>query len=187
MTDRPLALPFPLPDGPELSAAYRDLHFAAHGDDDTKALIGDPALLPRPWDPPTCRKRQLRQELWEWLDEVVTWFNTEYVWDPTSGMIPPCWPRHPHLVHEIAVLADQRRRAGIDTSSNSLEEWHRYTVPAFLDRLRQRTKSHCEEHHQPWPARARQSRHLAEAAVADRWQSVRIDAGDEPWVESASN
>jgi hypothetical protein len=86
-------------------------------------------------------------------------------------MIPPCWPHHPHLVHEITVLADQRRRAGIDTSSNSLEEWHRHTVPAFLDRLRQRAKSHCDERHQPWPARTRQARHLAQLAVGDRRQT----------------
>ena len=180
MTERPLALPFPLPDAPELSAAFQDLHLAGHGDDETKNKIGDPALLPRPWDPPTCRNRQLRQELWEWLDAVVTWFNTEYVWDQTTGMIPPCWPQHPHLVHEIAVLADQRRRAGTDTSSNSLEEWHRYTVPAFLDRLRQRTKSHCEERHQPCPARTRLARHVAEPAVAERQQLFRMEAGGRP-------
>ena len=176
MPDRPLALPFPLPDGPELSAAYKELYLAAHGDDATKKAIGDPALLPRPWDPPTCRKRQLRQELWEWLDAVVIWFNTEYVWDPTAGMIPPCWPQHPHLVHEIAVLADQRRRAGIDTSSNTLEEWHRYTVPAFFERLRHRTKSHCDEHHQPWPARTRSTRHASDTAVAERRQAYEADA-----------
>jgi hypothetical protein len=159
-----------MPDGPELSTAYKDLYLASHGDDATKQLIGDPALLPRPWDPPTCRKRPLRQELWEWLDAVAIWFNTEYVWDPSAGMIPPCWPRHPHLAHEIAVLADQRRRASIDTSSSTLEEWHRYTVPAFLDRLRQRTKSHCDERHQAWPARTRLIRYTAEAAAADRRQ-----------------
>lgn len=178
MTDRPLALPFPMPDGPELSAAYKDLYLAAEGDDETKERIGDPALLPRPWDPPTCRKRQLRQELWEWLDAVVTWFNTEYVWDPTAGMIPPCWPQHPHLVHDIAVLADQRRRAGIDTGSNLLEEWHRYAVPAFLDRLRQRTGRHCDEHHQAWPARTRYARHVAESAVKPRLQAFQSDTGE---------
>jgi hypothetical protein len=177
MTDRPLALPFPLPDGPELSAAYKDLYLAAEGDDETKERIGDPALLPRPWDPPTCRKRQLRQELWEWLDDVVTWFNTEYVWDPTAGMIPPCWPQHPHLVHEIAVLADQRRRAGIDTSSNGLEEWHRYAVPAFLDRLKERTGHHCDEHHQSWPARSRYARHISESAATERRQVLHPDGG----------
>lgn len=175
MTDRPLALPFPLPDGAELSAAYKELYLAAHGDDATKKAIGDPALLPRPWDPPTCRKRQLRQELWDWLDAVVIWFNTEYVWDPTAGMIPPCWPHHPHLIHEIAVLADQRRRAGIDTSSNTLEEWHRYSVPAFLERIRQRVKSHCDEHHQPWPARTRLARHTSDSAVVEREQTLQAD------------
>jgi hypothetical protein len=177
MTTRPPALPFPLPNGPELSAAYRDLHLAAHGDDETKKKIGDPALLPRPWDPPSCRKLQLRQELWDWLDEFVTWFNSEYVWDPNAGMIPPCWPQHPHLVHEIAVLADQRRRAGIDTSSNTLEEWHRYTVPGFLDRLKERTGHHCDEHHQAWPARARYTRHVSESAVTERQRTLQRDSG----------
>lgn len=177
MSDRPLALPFPMPDGPELSAAFLDLYLAAEGDDEIKKKIGDPALLPRPWDPPTCRKSQLRQELWEWLDAVVIWFNSEYVWDPIAGMIPPCWPEHPHLVHEIAVLADQRRRAGIDTSSNGLEEWHRYAVPAFLDRLRQRSKSHCDEQHQAWPARGRNARHTSDAAVAAREQSFSSSVG----------
>ena len=33
------------------------------------------------------------------------------LWD-ASTVIPSCWPHHPHLVHEIAVLADQRRKAG---------------------------------------------------------------------------
>jgi len=177
MSDRPLALPFPMPEGPELSTAFLDLYLAEEGDDETKKKIGDPALLPRPWDPPTCRRRQLREELWQWLDEVVTWFNSEYVWDPTAGMIPPCWPQHPHLVHEIAVLADQRRRAGIDVSSNTIEEWHRYAVPAFLDRLRQRTKSHCDEHHQPWPARTRFARHVSESAVTARDRALHADAG----------
>ena len=181
MTERPLALAFPMPDGPELTAAYKDLYLASHGDDATRQLIGDPALLPRPWDPPTCHKPRLRQELWQWLDAVATWFNTEYVWDPTAGMIPPCWPQHPHLVHELAVLADQRRRAGIDTTSNTLEEWHRYTVPAFLERLRQRTRSHCEELHQPWPARTRHSRGVSATATAERRRSFEADlASDRP-------
>ena len=179
MTDRPLALPFPLPDGPELSAAYEELYLAAHGDDATKKAIGDPALLARPWDPPTCSKRQLRQDLLQWLDAVVIWFNTEYVWDPTAGMIPPCWPQHPHLVHEIAVLADQRRRASIDTSSNTLEEWHRYTVPAFLERLRARVKSHCDERHQPWPARTRLARHTSDSSAVEHQLVFRADTGDD--------
>ena len=84
-----------------------------------RSSIGNPNNLPRPWDPPTCTKPALRRELWKWLDEVVIWFNHEYVWDHNAGMIPACWPQHPHLVHEIAVLADQRRRAGIDPTSSA--------------------------------------------------------------------
>ena len=79
-------------------------------------------MLPRPWDPPTCVDPDLRAELWEWLEAVVTWLNHEYVWD-VSGIIPHCWPKHPHLVHEVAVLADLRRRAGQALSSDALEEW----------------------------------------------------------------
>lgn len=177
MTSRPPALPFPMPDGPELKAAYRELKLAAQGDQETKKRLGDQALLARPWDPPTCRKKELREELWEWLDKVVTWFNSEYVWDPTAGVIPPCWPMHPYLVHEIAVLADQRRRASLDTSSSMLEEWHRYTVPGFLDRLKERTGHHCDEHHQAWPARNRFARHISESAVTERRQVLHPDAG----------
>ena len=88
----------------------------------------------------------------------MIWFNHEYVWDHNAGMIPACWPQHPHLVHEIAVLADQRRRAGIDPTSSALEEWHRYGVPGFLERLKTRTKNGCDEHHAPWPAEARHAR-----------------------------
>lgn len=173
-----LARAFPAP-GARLGTAYRDLFLAAEGTDNQKAVIGDPSRLPRPWDPPTLRTPALRAELWAWLEDVVDWLNHEYMWDP-QPMIPPCWPLHPHLVHGIAVLADQRRRAGIDTSSNTLEEWHRYTVPAFLDRLRQRIKSHCSEHHQPSPARTRHARHSSNSAGAERMQWFSTDVRANP-------
>jgi hypothetical protein len=51
---------------------------------------GDARLLPRPWEPATCRTPQLRQQLWLWLDAVVEWLVTEYVWEPTdtiSGLL----------------------------------------------------------------------------------------------------
>jgi hypothetical protein len=176
---RPLARAFPLPDTPKLKAAYDDLYYAASGDATTKYRIGDPANLPRPWDPPTCHNPELRQELWDWLDKVVDWFNTEYVWDHTGGaIIPACWPLHPHLVHEIASLADQRRRAGIDLTSNSLEEWHRYTVPDFTDRLKQRTRTLCDEEHKPWPARARHNRSTSSAAKHARQAAFDADVAE---------
>ena len=92
----------------------------------------------------------------------MVWFNREYVWDPNAGMIPSCWPHHPHLVHEIAVLADQRRRAGIATTSDLLEDWHRYAVPAFIDRMKARLKNQCDDNHPSWPARGRHARLLNE-------------------------
>ena len=101
---------------------------------------------------------KLRGEIWAWLDEVVDWLNTDYCWDP-DGLIPACWPHHPHLVHEIAVLADQRRIAGQAFTSDLLEEWHRYTLPSFHDRLRSRIRSHCDDSHQTWPAKGRHTRY----------------------------
>ena len=118
----------------------------------------------------------LRQELWDWLDKVVDWFNTEYVWDHTGGaIIPACWPLHPHLVHEIASLADQRRRAGLDPTSSALEEWHRFGIPGFLERLKTRTKNSCDEHHAHWPAEARYARGDSEEPASDREQLFDAD------------
>ena len=169
---------FPTP-GPLLATAFLDLYLAAEGDEHQKAAIGDPNLLPKPWDPPTCRDPHLRAELWEWLDQVVLWLNHEYVWDP-DGMIPPCWPQHPHLGHELAVLADQRRRVGLGLDSNGLEEWHRYTLPGFLDRQHARLKAHCDQDHQPWPARGRHARH-ADQRQSKRRQDAYIDDVRTPW------
>jgi hypothetical protein len=99
-------------------------------------------LLPRPWEPATCRTPQQRQQLWCWLDAVVDWLVTEYVWD-VRAMIPVCWAQHPHLVYEIAVLADQRRRAGHALTSDALEEC-RYNLPAFTERIKSRLRNDCE-------------------------------------------
>ncbi len=147
----PLAKPFPRP-GPQIAHAYRELDLALNGDDDQRKAIGDPNQLARPWDPGSIEATPLRTELWEWLEAVVDWINTEHVWDPTY-LIPPCWPQHPHLVHEIAVLADQRYQAGSAISSDALEEWHRYALPAFFDRRRTRLRTVCDSRHHDWPAR----------------------------------
>lgn len=155
--------------------AYWNLYLSEEGTEQQKGYLGDASLLPRPWDIATCTKPDLRSDVWEWYENVVTWLNQEYVWDPAAGFIPPCWPLHPHLVHEIGALADQRRRVALAINSNAMEEWHRYSVPSFLDRLRERTKQHCDEHHQAWPARARFARHEGEAMAAFRRRAQSSD------------
>ena len=116
--EQPIIRAFP-EGGALIRLAYRELNIAANGTKEQKGAIGDPRLLPRPWDPPTCRNTELREQVWDWLEDVVTWLNCEYVWD-VGAVIPGCWPQHPHLVHEIAVLADQRRRAGTALTSDAL-------------------------------------------------------------------
>jgi len=156
----PLAQPFPRP-GRLVDHAYRELSISVNGTPEQIKALGDLRKLPRPWDPPTCTHPDLRLEVWVWLDDVVTWLNHEHIWD-TDGFIPSCWPEHPHLVHDLAVLADQRRRAGMAHTSDALEDWHRYALPAFLDRMRDRLKSHCENGHQPWPSASRHARHTSD-------------------------
>lgn len=168
-----LVRPFPLP-GRLVTLAYRELDLADTGTAEQVHALGDARLLPRPWDPASCGTPQLREQLWAWLEAVVDWLLTEYVWDP-ADTIPACWPQHPHLVHEIAVLADQRRRAGYALTSDALEEWHRYNLPAFTDRMRVRTRSSCEEGHQPWPAKGRHARHTSEASQQAREDAYRAD------------
>ena len=161
MDTEPLVQPFPMP-SERIRLTYWDLHLSEEGNPAQQKRLGRADLLPRPWDIATCTDPDLRRDVWDWYEAVVTWFNHEYVWDPAAGMIPPCWPQHPHLVHDIGVLADQRRLVALATNSNALEEWHRYSVPAFLERLHDRVSLHCDDRHQAWPARARYARHAAD-------------------------
>jgi hypothetical protein len=170
-----LVKPFPAP-GRLVALAYRELDRAANGSPEQIRALGDARLLPRPWEPATCRTPQLRQQLWSWLDAVVTWLITEYVWE-VADTIPACWPQHPHLVHEIAVLADQRPRAGHALTSDALEEWHRCMLPAFTERMNSRLRNHCEDGHQPWPAKGRYTRYMAEISRRTRGDSFAADVG----------
>jgi hypothetical protein len=79
-------------------------------------------------------------------------------------------------VLEIAVLADQRRRAGTALTSDKLEEWHRYALPGFIERMRARIKDHCEEGHQRWPASSRYARHTSDPTSRDRKDIYSRDA-----------
>ncbi len=170
-----LLVGFPSPGG-RLQKAYQDLWLAKSGTDAQKKQLGNPALLPHPWEPETCRDPELRAELWRWLDQVAAWINSDYVWE-IAGMptIPECWPLHPHLVHELAVVADQRRRAGIAENSDLLENWHRYVLPGFLERLRHRMKQSCEDGHSPWPGRSQHARFLSDAATEARAAAFAAD------------
>lgn len=171
--DQPMVWEFPRP-GPALTNAYREIAMAIHGTDEQKNALGEPNSLPRPWEPATCRTPVLREQLWDWLDQVVTWLNHEYVWDPAPA-IPPCWPSHPHLVHEIAVLADQRRRAGRALTSDALEEWHRYSLTMFRDRMGAGLRDHCTDGHQAWPARSRHAAHVDDARAGSRSERFKRD------------
>ena len=178
----PLAQPFPRP-GRLVEYAYRELSIAANGTPEQIEALGDTRGLPRPWDPPSCTHPNLRLELWAWLDDVVTWINHEHIWD-TNGFIPSCWPEHPHLVHDLAVLADQRRRAGMAHTSDALEDWHRHALPAFLERMTARLKSHCENGHQHWPSASRHARHTSDPHRRRRAATYTSDT-DQPLVSGA--
>jgi hypothetical protein len=172
---RLLIQPFPQP-GKLVQLAYRELELVSNGKQDQLLALRDLRDLPRPWDPATCQTPQLRKEVWSWLEAVVTWLNHEYVWD-VADVIPPCWPQHPHLVHEVAVLADQRRRAGLGLTSDALEEWHRYSLPSSTERMKTRLRNHCQEDHQSWPATGRHTRHTAEASRHRRMHAYAADLG----------
>ena len=161
-----MILSFPQP-GELVRLAYRELHVAANGTPEEQQALGSHSQLARPWEPSTCADPGLRYEVWEWLEQVVIWLNHEHTWD-THALVPPCWPEHPHLVHEIAVLADQRRRAGLAVTSDAIEEWHRYCLPAFTDRMRNRLRAHCDDEHKSWPAKSRHNEHLGEASTQRR-------------------
>ncbi|WP_448062516.1 hypothetical protein [Cellulomonas hominis] len=174
--------------GRRVEHAYAELELAAGaGTRQQQDALGDPRLLARPWDPASCVDHQLRAEIWQWLEQVVIWLNHQYVWDPDS-MIPSCWPRHPHLVHEIAVLADLRRRAGLALTADAIEEWHRYALPAFTDRMRGRLGQHCGDgSHQPWPAQGRHTRHEGDGARSNRATAYRADCDALPTALGAAD
>lgn len=171
-----MVLPFPTP-GREVLLAYRELHVAVNGSEEQRRALGDHVELPRPWEPASCLDPSLRQALWGWLEAVVIWINHDYSWE-VAGLIPKCWPLHPHLVHEVAVLADQRRRAGLAMTSDALEEWHRYCLTSFAERMRNRLRAHCEDDHMGWPARPRHNEHLAKDATEHRENAFAHDVED---------
>jgi len=136
-----------------------DLRLAAQRPPETKEELRRLAELPRPWDPPSC-PTELRYYLWNWLDEVVSWINEEHTWR-VDRLIPLCWSEHPHIAHEVATVACLRFNAMYAFTPDALEDWHRHTLPLFLERIAQRIgATGCPpDRHQPCPGAARHARH----------------------------
>ena len=130
--------------------------------------LGDTTALCRPWIASTV-PAEFRKDLWKWCDEVAGWLNGGYAWRPVN-LIPNCWPEHPHLAHELPVLACLRAAAEDAHGPELLEDWHRHALPKFFERLAVRLgESSCRTgQHQDWPAASRYAAYTSKQAAADR-------------------
>lgn len=169
-----ILFPFPTPP-PLVAQALTVLEIARDGDPDTLADLGDTTDLPRPWDPPSCPEG-LRHQVWLWCDDVAAWVNHEYGWRP-SVVVPSCWPRHPHLARELPVLACLRVAAGLAVGPDQLEDWHRQSLPYFLERMAARLgDSGCRTgRHTDWPAAARYDTYTGDEATTTRLELFYAD------------
>jgi hypothetical protein len=158
-----------------LASAFAQLQIARSDDEEAKKALGALSELARPWDPASCPPL-LRKELWVWLDGVVGWLNHEYTWQ-ADRVIPSCWPAHPHIVHEIAVLACLRLSAGHALTADAMEDWHRYVVPGFFDRMLARLGgSPCQPgSHKAWPGASRFTDYESPGAVSKRLEAFEKD------------
>jgi hypothetical protein len=136
-------------------------------------LDREPSPVPRPWDPASCDD-ELRYDVWTWCDNVVIWINHEYAWRGPAS-IPLCWPQHPYLAHEIALLACQRCIAGEYAGPELLEEWARNTFPMFAERMAARTGEGCRKEHTDWPGAPAFHRHVDDAIAEARRDLFRED------------
>lgn len=165
---------FPTPPGSVLKA-LEQLAVLRRGDPDEIAAAGELNDLPRPWDPARCPGK-LRAAVWAWCDAVADWINHEYAWRPTQ-MIPPCWPRHAHIARELPVLACQRWSAEQATNYDLVDDWHRYALPLFCERMFGRLgESTCRTgKHVDWPAESRHVAYSSSSAVEDRQTVIHLD------------
>ena len=175
LTGEAIVTAFPMP-GPMLEGAYWKLRTAkGEATPALTAVLGPPEHLPRPWIPASCYEPELRKQLWEWLEAVAVWLNEQYTWDATA-MIPACWSHHPHIINDLAVLADRRRAAGHEYDGAAMEEWERQTLPLFIERMHTRLRQQCATgQHKPWPGRPRHQTYLAPDASQHRTQRLTRD------------
>lgn len=128
----PMAKPFPHPSN-VISSILDELRLASVLKPESRQEQLEVSMLPRPWDPASCPS-DLRGLIYTWLDEVVAWINEDLTWR-VDRVIPTCWTEHPHIVHELAVVACLRWEASHAVTPTAPEAWHRHTLPLFLDRL----------------------------------------------------
>ena len=170
------SLGFPHPPGP-LVAYGRTLTVHRVGKDADKAKVPPLDRTPRPWVPETMAEEVLLQAL-AWWDAVSEWINASFLWQVQQARaIPPCWPHHPHLVHELPVLAWSRYTAGEALEVSPMEDWQRYALPSFLNRLADRLGSMCEKAHDPWPRAAEFARYRGEEEVEERGEAFELLSG----------
>ncbi len=153
-------------------AAGQQLQIARTGTREQVKALGALDKLPRPWLPHTCHPRLL-QALLLWLDDVASWLNHDYSWR-VARPIPDCWPEHPHIVHELAVLAWLRLVAEESLEVGPIEEWHRYALPAFFNRLAERLGTGCATRHDTWPGRPRHTAYHGDDAVDARQGAINV-------------
>ena len=166
--------PFPEP-AHALRAAMEQLQFASTNPPESEEDLRRLATLPRPWDPGTCTGR-LRSELWRWLDQVASWLNEQHLWNLAAPGIPECWPAHPHLTHDLAVVACARYYTTFAVNPGALEDWHRSCLPMFLDRLNDRVGDGCQPgKHMPRPRNERDHRHTDQRTRRGRHQRYTDD------------
>jgi hypothetical protein len=168
-----LAAPFPRPSG-VIEAALDTIRLVTAKPPKTVDELRRVAQLPRPWDLPGCPPA-LRLHVWEWLDQVAEWINEEFTWRIDKG-VPHCWPQHPHIVHELAVVACLRYNAIYAATPDVFEDWHRYTLPMFLDRIANRCgPGGCPPgKHADQPGTART--HVYRTANERQWRSTLYSA-----------
>ncbi len=150
----------------------------------------DLSQVPCPWLPSDCGN-ELLVELLVWCDAVAAWINRECVWRPQQ-MIPACWPQHPHLVRELALLAILRYQAEQAKDVIKVYLWHHDVLTGFLNRVNDRLgTSTCQNTgtHQEWPGAPRYSAFTSEHAVAERSKLFRQETAHQPWevTEGAVN
>ena len=178
-----MAAPFPEPPGRH-RRLLDELRLAAAATDETEHESRRVAMLPRPWDPPSCPP-EIRRTSTLWLDDVVAWINEEHTWR-TDRVIPICWDctRTSFTSSRRSPACAGRRRS--PSPRAALEEWHRYTLPMFLDRVVERIgETGCPpDRHQPNPVAAgtrstgrRRTRSTQESTLAGRGAGPRGATG----------